>query len=159
MRYAALLLAMMLAACGRGGFHMTDVSGAMPRLDFHLTRAGDGQAVTGESYHGKVVILYFGYTNCPGCLPGHLGQSRWHAGQAAKQGRAAVVRCRSTLTATRLPVLKRYVQAFSSADRWPARNGQPTGQPGAALPRRPIRSIPRPPYTVMHSNAVFILRP
>ena len=43
MRYAALFLALMLAACGRSPFHMTDISGAMPRLDFKLTRAGDGQ--------------------------------------------------------------------------------------------------------------------
>ena len=46
MRYAALFLALMLAACGRSGFHMTDISGAMPRLDFHMTRASDGAAVT-----------------------------------------------------------------------------------------------------------------
>src|SRR5215469_14839389 len=72
MRYAALLLTLMLAACSRGAFHMTDISGAMPRLDFKLTRASDGQAVTGQSYRGKVVILYFGYTNCPDICPATL---------------------------------------------------------------------------------------
>ena len=51
---------------------MTDISGAMPRLDFHMTRAGDGTAVTGADYRGKVVALYFGYTNCPDVCPATL---------------------------------------------------------------------------------------
>src|SRR6185503_2004185 len=72
MRYAALFLALMLAACGRSGFHMTDISGAMPRLDLHMTRASDGAAVDGKTYRGKVAVLYFGYTNCPDVCPATL---------------------------------------------------------------------------------------
>src|ERR1700712_1692088 len=59
MRTAALFLALMLAACSRPGFHMTDISGAMPRLNLHMTRASDGAEVNSESFRGKVVVLYF----------------------------------------------------------------------------------------------------
>src|ERR1700761_2387745 len=74
MRMAALLFAFLLAGCGRapsgnGALHMTDITGAMPRLDFHLTRAADGAPASGDSYRGKVVVLYFGYTHCPDICP------------------------------------------------------------------------------------------
>src|SRR5262249_19718294 len=81
MRYIALILALLLAGCGRQSFHMTDISGAMPRLDSHLTRASEGAAVTGESYRGKIVLLYFGYTNCPDVCPATLANI---AGMLAK---------------------------------------------------------------------------
>jgi len=42
--FTALALALTLAGCGRPtwhttAWHMTDISGGSPRLDFHLTRA------------------------------------------------------------------------------------------------------------------------
>jgi hypothetical protein len=70
MRIAAALFAfLLLAGCGRSSFHMTDITGAMPRLDFRMTRVADGKTVTGADYRGKVVALYFGYTNCPDVCP------------------------------------------------------------------------------------------
>src|ERR1700748_2717365 len=72
MRMVALLLALVLAGCGKSSFHMTDISGGMPRLDFRMTRASDGKKVTGADYRGKVVALYFGYTNCPDVCPATL---------------------------------------------------------------------------------------
>src|ERR1700761_6680806 len=81
MRVAALIFALFLAGCGtlslagcspEGRYHMMNISGAMPKLDFHMTRASDGAAVTGKDYRGKVVALYFGYTNCPDVCPATL---------------------------------------------------------------------------------------
>src|ERR1700750_1445471 len=85
MRVAAAFFAfLLLAGCGRSPFHMTDISGAMPRLDFRMTRVLDRprpretasspaekkkKPVTGADYRGKVVALYFGYTNCPDVCP------------------------------------------------------------------------------------------
>ena len=48
----ALIFAMLaLLGCSKPGFHMTDISGAMPRLDFHMTAQGKtgGSAVTVDS--------------------------------------------------------------------------------------------------------------
>ena len=47
---------------------MTNVSGGPPRLEFRLTDA-DGARVSGETYRGKVVALYFGYAQCPDVCP------------------------------------------------------------------------------------------
>jgi len=47
----------------------TDVGGALPPLDFTMTRASDGKIVTAADFRGKVVILFFGYTSCPDVCP------------------------------------------------------------------------------------------
>lgn len=153
MRTWAFLLALMLAGCGASPFHMTDISGAMPRLDFHLSRASDGAPVTGESYRGKVVALYFGYTNCPDICPATLANL---AGMVNKVGSKDVELLFVTVDPRRdtLPILKRYVAAFS-----PQFEGlRGTDEELADVARRyrvAYSANPKPPYTVMHSNAVF----
>ena len=47
----------------------SDISGVMPDLSFKMTRANDGATVTADSYRGKAVLLYFGYTHCPDECP------------------------------------------------------------------------------------------
>jgi protein SCO1/2 len=153
MRYVALLLAVMLAACSRGSFHMTDISGAMPRLDFKLTRASDDRVVTGEDYRGKVVILYFGYTNCPDICPATLANM---AGVLNKVGSKDVRLLFVTVDPKRdtLPVLNRYVHAFSP--QFDGLRGSDEELADVARRYRVAYSVdPKPPYTVMHSNAVF----
>ena len=153
MRYAALLLALMLAACGRQSFHMTDISGAMPRLDFHMARASDGGAVSGESYRGKVVLLYFGYTNCPDVCPATLANL---AGMLAKLQSKDIQILFVTVDPNRdtLPALKQYVAAFSPQIE--GLRGSDNNLADVARRYRVAYSVdPKPPYTVMHSNAVF----
>ena len=157
MRYAALFLALMLMACGGPSFHMTDISGAMPRLDFHMTRAGDGAAVSGETYRGRVTILYFGYTNCPDVCPATLANL---TGMLTKLDRKDVQVLFVTVDPGRdtRPALKDYVHAFS-----PQIEGlRGTDNQLADLARRyrvAYSVDPKPPYTVMHSNAVFFFDP
>ena len=157
MRYAALFLALMLAACSRTGFHMTDISGAMPRLDFHMTRASDGAPVSGESYRGRVTILYFGYTNCPDVCPATLANL---AGMLARLDRKDVQVLFVTVDPGRdtLAALKEYTHAFS-----PQIEGlRGTDNQLADLARRyrvAYSVDSQPPYTVMHSNAVFFFDP
>src|SRR5690348_11480204 len=67
----AFAMTLSLAACGRGEVRpgASDITGAMPHLAFKMTRANDGASVTADSYRGKVVLLYFGYTHCPDACP------------------------------------------------------------------------------------------
>jgi protein SCO1/2 len=50
-------------------WNSTDISGALPALDFTMTRASDGKIVTAADFKGKIVLLYFGYTFCPDVCP------------------------------------------------------------------------------------------
>jgi len=62
--------ALALAGCDQSPkWHAMDVSGSTPALQFTMTRVDDGKEVTAADYRGKIVLLYFGYTNCPDVCP------------------------------------------------------------------------------------------
>jgi protein SCO1/2 len=157
MRTAALFLALMLAACSRPGFHMTDISGAMPRLNLHMTRASDGAEVNGESFRGKVVVLYFGYTNCPDVCPATLANLTAMLGKLDSKNVQVLF---ATVDPNRdtAKQLDDYAKAFS-----PQIEGlRGTDNQLADLARRyrvAYSVDPKEPYTVMHSNAVFFFDP
>jgi protein SCO1 len=72
-RYTALLLLASLAACTRSqpAFLLQNITGLMPALEFSLSNQ-DNQPVSADDYRGKVVLLYFGYTQCPDVCPATL---------------------------------------------------------------------------------------
>ncbi|WP_370264222.1 SCO family protein [Limnobacter sp.] len=68
---AAPLLAMFaLGACNMGPakFVNTDITGSSLKADFELKDLS-GTVRTIESYKGKVVAIFFGYTHCPDVCP------------------------------------------------------------------------------------------
>lgn len=147
-----------LTACSRqeAGSHATDVTGALPALDFTMTRANDGRAVHGGDYAGKAAILYFGYTHCPDICPttlSDLADALRNLGPRANEVRVLFV----TVDPNRdtLDVMKGYVASF--APQIDGLRGTPDQL--TALTRRyriAFSVTPGPPYEVMHSNAVFI---
>ncbi len=154
MRIATLVFAMLaLLGCSRPApdKHMTDISGAMPRLDFRMT--ADGKPVSAQDFRSKVVALYFGYTHCPDVCPATLANLTDMLGKVnSPDVRVLFVTVdpdRDTDT-----VLADYAKAFSP---------QVVGLRGnanqlAALARtyRVAYTVNKgPPYEVMHSNAVF----
>lgn len=154
MRYAALLLALMLAACGRSPFHMTDIGGAMPPLTLQMTRASDGAAVDGRTFRGKVVLLYFGYTNCPDVCPATLANL---AGMLNRLHNKDIQILFVTVDPRRdtLAALKDYVRAFSPQIE--GLRGSDNQLAELARRYRVAYSVDQgPPYAVMHSNAVFV---
>ena len=48
------------------------VSGLVPPLEFTMRDTATGRLVTPQDFRGKVVMLYFGYTNCPDVCPDTL---------------------------------------------------------------------------------------
>jgi len=67
---AAAALLFLLAACGAEApkFLSSDVTGTSFGRDFALADH-TGRPVTLASYRGKVVVLFFGYTQCPDVCP------------------------------------------------------------------------------------------
>jgi protein SCO1/2 len=150
---AALLFALFLAGCGRSTYHMTDISGAMPRLDFRMTRANDGAAVTGADYRGKLVVLYFGYTNCPDVCPATLANLADMLGKV-KSPDIRVLFVSVDPARDTAPDLKKYTAAFSP--QMDGLRGSDNDLANFARAYRVAYSVtPGRPYTVMHSNAVF----
>lgn len=70
---ATLLAALLLTACGEPppGFRSTDITGAPYGKALALTDH-HGQRRTLEDFRGKVVTLFFGYTQCPDVCPTSL---------------------------------------------------------------------------------------
>jgi protein SCO1/2 len=152
MRITALIFAMLaLLGCSKPAWHMTDISGAMPKLDFHMASAG--RPVSAQDYRGHVVALYFGYSHCPDVCPATLANL---TDMMAKVGSPDVRVLFVTVDPDRDTdaVLADYAKAFSP---------QVVGLRGsanqlAALARayRVAYTVKKgPPYEVMHSNAVF----
>lgn len=64
-----LILVVLLESCNQPvQWHASDVAGAMPDLEFALT-GPDGELVDARSLRGKPLLLFFGFTNCPGVCP------------------------------------------------------------------------------------------
>lgn len=148
----ALAFALMLAGCGRTGWHMTDISGGSPRLDFRLNRAADDRTVGGGDYRGKLVALYFGYSHCPDICPtvlANLTDVAHRVGPDLQILFVTVDPARDTRT-----VLNDYAHAFTP--QMDGLYGTANQLADAARRYRVAYSVKAgPPYEVMHSNAVF----
>jgi protein SCO1/2 len=159
-RLAALALCLLIAACddSEKPWHATDITGAMPKLAFRMVRANDGQVVTADSYRGRVVILYFGYTHCPDICPTTLANlSEVLKRLDTRAYEVSVLFVSVDPDRDTLPVLGAYVRGF--AKQIDGLSGPPNGL--MALTRRyrvlysVTRDSPGHPYQVMHSNSVF----
>lgn len=159
-RIAALALALSLAACGGTDkpWHATDITGSMPKLQFRMLRANDASMVSEQNYRGKVVILYFGYTNCPDVCPTTLANLAQVLAKLDTQAYdVAVLFVSVDPDRDTQPILSKYVRAF--ARQIDGLSGPPNGL--VSLTRRyrvlfqVTKDSPGHPYAVMHSNSVF----
>lgn len=70
-RFLAFILLVWMAGCGGGpppDYKGTDITGAT--FGRHLALIDhNGRAVTLETFRGKLVVLFFGYTHCPDVCP------------------------------------------------------------------------------------------
>lgn len=72
----AAAAALALAGCGEGGkpaFRGIDLTGADYAQDFALIDH-NGQPRTLKDYRGKIVVIFFGYTQCPDVCPTSLSE-------------------------------------------------------------------------------------
>jgi protein SCO1/2 len=67
-RVFVVLFSLLLAACSQAGFNNVDITGASYANEFSLTDH-TGAPRTLADYRGKVVVIFFGYTQCPDVCP------------------------------------------------------------------------------------------
>ena len=74
-KLAAAMVLSALAACSQGGpkFMGSDVTGSSFGRDFHLSDPA-GATRSLADFRGKVVVLFFGYTQCPDACPTTLAE-------------------------------------------------------------------------------------
>lgn len=114
-KLSTLLVTGLLAACSSAPspqFRLTNVTGHLPDLAFHLTN-DNGKQVTARDFRGKITMLYFGYTHCPDVCP--LTMTRMHVVMQRLGAKADDVRFLFvTVDPARdtVPVLHQYVSAF-----------------------------------------------
>lgn len=111
---ALLALFATLAACAGSGppYALKNITGLVLPLKFHLTNQND-QAVTADDYRHDLVLLYFGYTECPDQCPTTLttlANALHTLGPQASQVRVLFVSVDPKRDTT--AVLKRYVDNF-----------------------------------------------
>ncbi|MHB8816193.1 MAG: SCO family protein [Steroidobacteraceae bacterium] len=112
--FAALILTAMLAACSGSDPHyaLKNISGLVSPLEFQLTNQDD-RPVTAADYRHDIVLLYFGYTECPDECPTTLtmlANALHTLGPQASQVRVLFVSVDPSRDTT--GVLKRYVTNF-----------------------------------------------
>ncbi|HXR89632.1 MAG TPA: SCO family protein [Steroidobacteraceae bacterium] len=157
---ASLVLFLTLAACTKAQppFLLQNITGLMPKLEFTLTDQ-DNRVVSAQTFRGQVVLLYFGYTECPDACPTTLAmlkQALRSLGSQAEGVRVLFVSVDPQRDTA--PVLKRYVNAFGQ--QFVGLRGDDSAL--NALTRRYRVAYHREApgadgyYSVDHSSAVFV---
>lgn len=94
-------------------FKSTDLQGADYGQELALTDASTGKAVTLKDFHGRVVLLFFGFTQCPDICPTTLLKAKEIRDALGPQGeRLAVVFVTLDPERDTPEVLQAYVHSF-----------------------------------------------
>lgn len=157
---AALFLAM-LAACGGDApkFRGVDITGFDYGGEIALRDTG-GAKRTLADYRGKVVVLYFGYMNCPDVCPTTLAALREAMTQlGADAGRVQVLFVSVDPERDTPPLIEQYVKSFDA--RFQGLTGS-LAEVGAAAKQFKIffaKSPGKEPgnYSVDHSTQAYLV--
>lgn len=160
----ALVALLLLAACGKPPekFNATDVTGVDWGRGFELTDH-TGKRRTLEDFRGKVVLLFFGFANCPDVCPtalAEMAQALERLGPDAARVQGLLV----TVDPERdtQEVLAKYVPAFHPS--FLGLRGTPEETAKTAKEFKAYYSANRKPgdggiYSVDHTSAIFMFDP
>jgi protein SCO1 len=159
-RALALSLLLLAGGCFHRSLHwdLTDISGALPNLQFDLATK-DRPHFTEADLRGKVVLMYFGYMHCPDVCPltmARLGEAVRSLGKDADRVRILFISVDPKRDTPAL--LHAYAQAFS-----PEAIGATSSPEGirdlAKLYRVAYQAEAPDPdgnYVVTHSKGVYV---
>lgn len=156
---------LVLAGCGSGSqsttFRSTDVTGADFGKDFQLTDF-NGQRRTLADYHGKVLVVFFGYTHCPDVCPTTLSELADAVKKLGADGdKVQVALITADPERDTEAVLKQYVTAFDPS--FVALRGTPEQTEKVAKDFKVLiqknTGSGAANYTVDHSSGTYIYDP
>lgn len=159
-------LALLATGCARGGrsdARLRPLYGLAPRLAFRLQDAATGATVTAAAFHGRVVMLYFGYTHCPDVCPTTLAKLAAAVRElpVAERGRVRILFVTVDPARDTLAVLRAYAAAFGP--EVVGLRGTKGEIDRVAERYRVTYALDKPDargnYDVTHSSAVFIFGP
>src|SRR5262245_3945111 len=160
-----VLLAVLLAACGRSpstpSFRATDVTGADFGKALALTDF-NGQPRTLSDFHGKAVVVFFGYTHCPDVCPTTLSTLASTIKKLGPDGdKVQVLFVTADPERDTADVLKQYVTAFDARflglRGTPEETAQVTKDFKVLIQKNPGSSAQN--YTVDHSSGTYLYDP
>lgn len=158
----AAFAAMPMARAAKAPSDMIDIAGLVPPLAFRMQDVNSGRAVTAADFRGKVVLLFFGYSNCGDECPFtqyRIQQVFHHLGKAAD--RAVFLFVTVDPKRDTPPVLRHYVGLFGR--HMIGLRGSPNALYDLARRYRVVFSVSPSPnpqdYTVTHSAAVYVFGP
>lgn len=165
MRIAAssvvLCAALGSAGCSPHGapWHLTNVSGHLPDLDFTLT-GDNGRPVAADTLKGRVSLVYFGYTHCPDVCPETMARLMQVIGKLGPDAQNVRILFVSVDPARDTPsALHDYVGAFDSQHAFGLTGTDAQIEQMARHYRVAYQMEKRDPngnYEVTHSSAVYI---
>ena len=154
----------LLAACGRQPetFNATDITGVDWGRGFELTDH-TGKRRTLEDFRGKVVLLFFGFTNCPDVCPtalAEMAQTLERLGPDAARVQGLLVTVDPERDTPQM--LAKYVPAFHPS--FLGLRGTPAETAKTAKEFKAYYSANRKPddggiYSVDHTSAIFMFDP
>ncbi len=157
-----LLSAFLLAACGQNApapkFRLTDVTGVNFGKELALTDH-NGKPRTLADFHGKVVVMFFGFTHCPDVCPTTLAELALVAKELGKDADRMQVLFVTVDPERDTPeLLQRYVPAFNPAFLGLYGDAEATARTAKEFKiffqKQPL---PGGSYSVDHSAGTFIL--
>lgn len=162
---AAAIFGLSLTGCteNKPAFQAVDITGAEYARDFALTDA-NGQRRTLADFRGKVVVLFFGFAQCPDVCPTTMVEMAQVKQQLGKDGERLQVLFVTVDPARDTPeVMRAYMQAFDPGPGFAALI--PTPDELAAMARdfkvfyRKVDGPTPTSYTMEHSAASFVYDP
>ncbi|WP_298225461.1 SCO family protein [Acidocella sp.] len=158
LRRLLLLSPLALTACQRKLCAQdVGVRGLIPPLSFTMTDVNTGKRVTAADFKGSVVLLYFGYTNCPDVCPATLyNMQRVQAAMGSKAAaRVKILFVTVDPNRDTPPLLTQYTALFGA--NVVGLRGTPNQLYSLARRYRVVFSVVKKPiYTVTHSAAVYV---
>jgi protein SCO1/2 len=159
--FLQVTLSLAISGCGQNNeqWSTKNITGLMPALAFNLTETNRNKPVTAEDYHGKILLMYFGYMNCPDICPTtlkHLQNALTPLGKLASQVQVLFVSVdpkRDTVSE-----LKSYTEFFGP--QFVGLRGNQDALQKLTKRYRVTYGYDKPDvegeYTVSHSSAVYV---